>query len=124
MERIKGWVVKDTWSLIKVSERGEFYLVLFERKGKKALACITYVASDKLVLMDYYGEDRGNSTWRVDDEGKITPEMFKMIAVFETKDGIEFVVQGYGAEGINIYYQQEIGNIFFPVIHDYRYILN
>ena len=57
------------------------------------------------------------------DKGYVKPEMFDVLAVFESKYGIEFAIDWIGSEGDYIEYIIENGNTLEMVKNEYRYTL-
>ncbi|CAM3644358.1 MULTISPECIES: hypothetical protein [Paenibacillus] len=51
---------------------------------------------------DYPAKYDSDSTWRVNDQGEIRPEMFSFLFAAESANGLVVGVQWMGAEGENV----------------------
>ncbi|MDJ1473632.1 hypothetical protein QNI19_38740 [Cytophagaceae bacterium DM2B3-1] len=121
IESFKGWKVKDSHSLVKLSGNRSIFLVEFELKGDSALASLVVVGSDKILYKDFPAKYDETSTWSVDDGGQFGWEYYKILAVLEYEGKIELITDWVGAEGYNATYMQEEGQTFKVIKEGYRY---
>lgn len=99
----KGREVLHLWKLADVSVEQELYLVQFVKQDANMLFSFVLKDSDGLVFADYPAvlQDDGNSVWRVDDGGEVTPEMFSLLFAAQTANGLVLGLEWWGAEGVN-----------------------
>ncbi|MCC3373670.1 hypothetical protein [Cohnella sp. REN36] len=90
-------------------------------KGQKPLASLVLSTKKGPLLLDFVGNDDPNSTWRVDDGGTITPDMFRILFVTESKQGYSFAYEWSGAEGYSLEVLQQQGGKLRSVLHGSRY---
>lgn len=104
--------IEHSWLLANSNVGQEIYLVQFERLEDQMLACLIMKDRDKRVYMDYPAVYDESSTWRVDDQGEISPTMFSFLFAAQSADGIVLGVKWMGAEGENITVLKQSGDRF------------
>ncbi|MNH90501.1 hypothetical protein D3C73_430430 [compost metagenome] len=57
-----------------------------------------------MVAKDYVADYDPNSTWRVDDGGEVTPDMFSFLFAASTKNGLLLGMEWAGPEGKNAFF--------------------
>lgn len=106
----------------QVSANVRIGLVEFAKaKGQKPLASLVLTTKKGLLFNDFAGNDDSYSTWRVDDGGTITPGMFKILFVTESKQGYSFAYEWSGFEGYSLEVLQQKGSRLRSVLHGGRY---
>lgn len=110
----KGREVLHLWKLADVSVEQELYLVQFVKQDVNMLFSFVLKDSKGLVFADYPAvlQDDGNSVWRVDDGGEVTPEMFSLLFAAQTANGLVLGLEWWGAEGINTLFLHKDGISF------------
>ncbi len=99
----KGRAIEQGWLLAHAQEGQRIYVVQFQRQGDDMLASIVWEDGERLVFLDYAAVYDEFSTWRVDDGGEISPEMFRFLFAARGADnGIVLGIQWLGAEGENL----------------------
>ncbi|BBI31249.1 hypothetical protein [Cohnella abietis] len=122
IEKAKKRKVATQALIGQASGEVEIALVVFERiKGKAPLASLVLSTKSGLFFEDFIGNDNEMSTWRVDDGGTITAEMFKILFVSKSKAGYSFGFEWGGAEGYALKVLQQKGKLFRTVLEDSRY---
>lgn len=114
--------VTACWPLARLEKREGVYAVVFERRGKEALAALVLDADQHLRFMDYPGnaEDE-SSVWRVDDGGEFDPGAFDILFALRGPQGIEIGVEWRGAEGASLRVLRADGDQLREVVEDYFY---
>lgn len=115
--------VTSCWPVARLGEREGVYAVVFERRGKEALAALVLDADQRLHFMDYPGnaEDE-SSVWRVDDGGEFDPGAFDILFALRGPQGIEIGVEWLGAEGASLnMLRADGGDRLREVLEDYFY---
>jgi hypothetical protein len=103
IEDIKGRSVQEGWIIDEYSNGAQVLIVVFEPDGNNYLMSIGLKTPDGIKLNDYPAvSDDGYSVWRVDDGGKVLPELYTIMFAMSTNDGLLLVVKWAGAEGENI----------------------
>ena len=120
---LKHKEIKNSFPLVKIDNNRSLYIVNFEIVNDTAMFSFVLVSPNKLVTKDNIAEFDPYGTWRVDDGGVVNPEMFDILAVFESKFGIEIAINWIGAEGDYIEYLIENGNQLEMGKNEYRYTL-
>ncbi|WP_221469411.1 hypothetical protein [Cohnella nanjingensis] len=90
-------------------------------KGQKPLASLVLTTKRGPLFLDFVGNDDPTSTWRVDDGGTITPDMFHILFVTESKQGYSFAYEWSGAEGYSLEVLQQQGGKLRRVLQGSRY---
>lgn len=122
IEKAKTRTIVHSWGLIRIPEHGEIHLARFERINDAALASLVLLSQSGLVFFDLPGSYKdGNSLWRVDDGGKLTPDQFRISSVLLSNRGIELVVSWFGEEGESLMLLRESGAAFQVLLRSYRY---
>ncbi|MRN52617.1 hypothetical protein [Paenibacillus monticola] len=114
MVEAKGREVLHLWKLADVSVEQELFLVQFVKQDDNMLFCLVLKDSNGLVFADYPAvlQDDGNSVWRVDDGGEVTPEMFSLLFAAQTANGLVLGLEWWGAEGVNTFLLHKDGVSF------------
>lgn len=94
--------IQHIWPLEQIDSQGKLYLIQFEPKGQELLASLVLDSKEGLIVQDYPAELEGYSAWRVDDGGKVLPEMFSFLWAVRTPEGFVLGVQWMGAEGESV----------------------
>lgn len=119
VEAAKQRKIARSWGLIEAGEF-QFFLVLFERQGKNALASIAVIGRDRQIFSDYSAEFNETSTWKADDGGNIGPEQFDILFVQNAGGKITFGVVFRGFEGENVDMMLEDKGMFTSALKGYR----
>ncbi|MFC4597858.1 hypothetical protein [Cohnella hongkongensis] len=98
----KGREIEQGWLLARGEEGQRLYAVQFQRQGEEMLASLVWQDEERFVFMDYPAVYDEYSTWRVDDGGQISPDMFRFLFAARSEDGVVLGVQWMGAEGENL----------------------
>ncbi|WP_433943135.1 hypothetical protein [Paenibacillus sp. SN-8-1] len=101
IQKLKTLQIEKIWEIGHVGQDNQIYLVQFKKKGKKVTASIILKHGSQMVTKDYVADYDPNSTWRVDDGGEVTPDMFSFLFAASTKNGILLGMEWAGAEGKN-----------------------
>jgi len=97
-------------------------IVVFEPEGDNVLMSIVLKEDSDLKFIDYPATYDGYSAWRVDDGGKIDPELFSILFTTPTKEGLLIVMGWAGAEGENTFFLLEkAGTLSKLPLEIYRY---
>jgi len=123
LEETNGKKVKNSFLIIKVDKKGSLFAVNYEISNDSTMFSFVFVEPNKLVIKDNFGEYDPAGTWRFGDKGYVKPDMFDVLAVFESKYGIEFAIDWIGSEGDYIEYLIENGNVLEMTKNEYRYTL-
>ncbi|RUT29906.1 hypothetical protein EJP77_13925 [Paenibacillus zeisoli] len=110
IEREKSLPIEKIWEIGQVGTDHQIYLVQFKKKDKKVTASIILKHGQLLAAKDYVADYDPNSTWRVDDGGEVTPEMFSFLFAASTKNGLLLGMEWAGAEGKNAFFLNQKGN--------------
>lgn len=111
LEKKYGRKVKSAQKVISYGAKGEnsFFSVQFENKGNDYLAIyMTETAHGERAYIEFPVTDdsSGYSVWRVDDGGEFMPPVIS--AIFKYGDSYKFLINDYGAEGVNTYFISQI----------------
>ena len=98
----KGRTVEQAWPLIQLPDGESLYLVQFVREGDDMLASLALKHESGWLYYDYSAKYDPSSTWRVDDQGEVRPDMFSFLFAAESELGLVLGVQWMGAEGENV----------------------
>lgn len=104
--------IEHSWLLATMDAGQDIFLVQFERQGDQMLASLVMRDGDKWTYMDYPAAYDASSTWRVDDQGEISPGMFSFLFAAQSDSGIVLAVKWMGAEGENITVLKQSGDRF------------
>lgn len=104
--------IQHIWPLEQIETQGKLYLVQFEPKGHELLASLVLDSKEGLIMQDYPAQLEGYSAWRVDDGGKVMPEMFSFLWAVRTSEGFMLGVQWMGAEGESVTFLSREQNQF------------
>ncbi|MCM3259660.1 hypothetical protein M3664_17810 [Paenibacillus lautus] len=80
----KGRAVEQAWPLIQLPDRESLYLVQFVREGDDMLASLALKRESGWLYYDYPAKYDPSSTWRVDDQGEVRPDMFSFLFAAES----------------------------------------
>ena len=92
--------------IARTSNALEVLAIQFVNVDSSALASLVVVVADTSFLFrDFPAVYRngGESTWRVDDEGVLSPTSFDVLFVAESPDGLVIAITWAGAEGEDSY---------------------
>lgn len=120
IESDKNWTISKT-NRMSSYEVGSLYFIEFEKKKDSVMVSIVWVSDDGNCYLDFPAEYNEMSTWRVDDGGVFDLDYFKIITVFEGRQGIEILTDWIGAEGSSVNYYLGHKGIFEPVANAYFY---
>ncbi|MCD9021847.1 lipoprotein [Cohnella silvisoli] len=121
--KARNRTIAQSWQIATLGETKQIFLVQFERKEDQMLASLVVKDGEEWVYMDYPATYNENSTWRVDDQGEISPDMFSFLFTANSSDGLVLGVKWMGAEGENINVIKQSANRFVETdIHSSRYM--
>ncbi|MDQ0196341.1 hypothetical protein [Paenibacillus wynnii] len=105
--------IEQIWKFADIPDKGQLFLVQFVKQGKNMLFSFVLKEDDKLTFMNYpaIAEDE-YSVWRVDDGGKISPDMFSILFAAEASEGMVLGLHWWGAEGVNSFLLEQMGDSF------------
>ena len=97
----RGRAVTNCWPLARMAPGREVVLLEFERRGKEALASVVLVDGPRTIFADFTAEfqGEGQSLWRVDDGGQLSPRGFDIVCVLQRGDWYALGTAWAGAEG-------------------------
>jgi hypothetical protein len=107
-----GREIASSWLIASTQIGQQIYLVQFERQEDQMLASLAVLEQGKWTFMDYPATYNENSTWRVDDQGVISPDMFSFLFAAKSAEGLVLGVKWMGAEGENLTLLQSKGDRF------------
>jgi hypothetical protein len=116
--------VVHCWPLARLGPEKEVALLEFERRGPDALASLVLVDGARMVFADVPAKFRGagESLWRVDDGGVLTPEAVKIVCALQRGGSYALGTAWAGAEGhVLSLWISEGGERFTKVVNDYWY---
>lgn len=99
----KSLQIEKIWEIGQIGPDNRIYLAQFKKKGKKVTASIIFQHGSQLAAKDYVADYDPGSTWRVDDGGEVTPEMFSFLFAAPTSNGLLVGMEWAGAEGRNAF---------------------
>lgn len=108
----KDRTIANSWQIAALETGEQIFLVQFERQEDQMLASLVMKQDEKWVFMDYPATYNESSTWRVDDGGEISPDMFSFLFAAHSDKKITLGVKWLGAEGENITMLQQSGERF------------
>ena len=117
----KGRAVAQCWRKLRLTAGKELLLVLFEGKGKDALASLVLFTPRKLAFMDFPGQNDPTSTWRVDDGGVLEPAYFEVLFILAEGDALEIALSWAGVEGDALRLLKVEAESFQTILEGYRY---
>lgn len=119
----KNRTIANSWQIAALETGEPIFLVRFERQEDQMLASLVMKQEEKWVFMDYPATYNEGSTWRVDDGGEISPDMFSFLFAAHSDKGIMLGVKWLGAEGENSSILQQTGVRFVETgINSSRYL--
>jgi hypothetical protein len=122
IEDIKERSVQESWIIDKYSDGTQVLIVVFEPEGNNLLMSIVLKTDGAMKFIDYPVVFDGYSAWRVDDGGKIDPELFSILFTTQTIEGLLIVMGWAGAEGENTFFLLEkAGTLSKLPLEIYRY---
>ena len=95
------WRIEKCWLLGAATEAGDLALVRFKARKKDALASIVLKGATT-AFYDMPAKVDALSMWRVDDEGSIGPEAFKIGGVLSGNGQTDIIVDWGAFEGSNL----------------------
>ena len=116
--------VVHCWPLARVGSEQHVALLDFEIRGKDALASVVFVDGSRAVFADLHAEVRGagEDLWRVDDQGVLSPEGFKVVCVLQRGDWYALGTAWAAGEGESLsLWVSEGAERLTKVINDYWY---
>jgi hypothetical protein len=121
---LRGRRVVHCWPLARVGPEQHLALLDFEIRGKDALASVVLVDGARAVFADLHAEFRGagEDLWRVDDQGVLSPEGFKVVCVLQRGDWYALGTAWAAGEGesLALWVSEGPGRLT-RVINDYWY---
>jgi hypothetical protein len=122
IEDIEERSIQESWIIDKYSDGTQVLIVVFEPEGDNMLMSIVLKEDSDLKFIDYPATYDGYSAWRVDDGGKIDPELFSILFTTQTIEGLLIVMGWAGAEGENTFFLLEkAGTLSKLPLEIYRY---
>jgi hypothetical protein len=121
---LRGRPVVNCWVLAGLKKDGQVVLVQFARRGREALASVVLIDGGRSIFADFTAEYRGEgqSLWRVDDGGVLSPAGFEVMFVLERGAFRALGINWPGAEGASLsLFVADRQNRFAAVIRDYWY---
>lgn len=103
IQKMKSLQIEKIWEIGHVGS-DQIYLAQFKKKGKKVTASVILRHGSQMVTKDYVADYDPNSTWRVDDGGEVTPDMFSFLFAASTKNGLLLGMEWAGPEGKNAFF--------------------
>jgi hypothetical protein len=116
--------VINCWPLARLGADKPVALLEFERRGKDALAALVLVDGTRSLFLDYPAEYKteGESLWRVDDDGKFSPDGFKVICALQRGNVYTIGIGWDGAEGKLLQlWASDAQDRFTKLLNDYWY---
>jgi hypothetical protein len=116
--------VINCWPLARLGADKQAALLEFERRGKDALAAFVLVDGTRSLFLDYPAEYKkeGDSLWRVDDDGKFSPDGFKVICALQRGSVYTIGIGWDGAEGKLLQlWMSDAQDRFTKLLNDYWY---
>lgn len=116
--------VVHCWPLARLAADKQVVLLEFERRGKDALASLVLLAGPRTIFADVHAEFRraGESLWRVDDGGVLSPQDFTIVCAVQRGDWYALGTAWAGAEGRSLSLWISGGtDAFAKVVNDYWY---
>jgi len=116
--------VINCWPLARLGADKHAALLEFERRGKDALAALVIVDGARSMFLDYPAEFKaeGESLWRVDDDGKFSPDGIRIICALQRGNTYTLGTAWDGFEGKLLHLWTVDGrDRFTKVISDYWY---
>lgn len=122
IEEVSGRPVAESWKLAGIEGGISIVMVRFEPGDSTNVASLVLIDGQRMVFEDYVGGPMNDcSVWRVDDGGVFDPAYFRIIAAFQTPQGLEIARTWMGAEGESAALLEENGPVFREVLTGYRY---
>lgn len=112
------------WPIARLAAGQSVVLLEFERRGKDALASLVLVDGARTIFADVAAEFRGvgESLWRVDDGGVLSPEGFTIVCALQRGRWYALGTAWAGAEGRALSLWTSDGDErFTKVVNDYWY---
>ena len=116
--------VTNCWPLARLGADKQAALLEFERRGKDALAALVIVDGTRSMFLDYPAEFKkeGESLWRVDDDGKFSPDGIKVICAVQRGNVFTIGTAWDGAEGKLLQlWESTAQDRFKQLLNDYWY---
>ncbi|KGE16572.1 hypothetical protein [Paenibacillus wynnii] len=105
--------IEEIWKFADIPDKGQLFLVQFLKQEKNMLFSFVLIEGDQLTFMNYPATtEEEYSVWRVDDGGKISPDMFSILFAAETSAGMVLGLHWLGAEGVNSFLLEQVGDSF------------
>jgi hypothetical protein len=122
IEGVKRKIIKSSWEVGKTDDGLMLALILFQPENDTALASLVLIKNDLYVFEDIPGNLKNeHSVWRVDDGGEFEAESINVLALFDSRDGYAIARNWAGEEGENSVLLIQKGNVFKPLMENYRY---
>jgi hypothetical protein len=116
--------VVHCWPIARLGAGKHVVLLEFERRGKEALASLVLVDGARTMFADFTAEFRGagESLWRVDDGGVLSPEGFTIVCALQRGSWYALGTSWAGAEGSSLSLWISDGSErLTKVVNDYWY---
>jgi hypothetical protein len=101
----EGRAVQGCWPRASVAPGGMVAMAQYVTVGREALAVLAVADGDTLQLDRYPAtvERPGQDLWRVDDQGALHPEEFRVLFAARRHGALVVAVSWMGAEGENLF---------------------
>jgi hypothetical protein len=119
--RVRTRRVEQCWQ-VGASGAVSVLLVQFENRGDSALASLALAADNRVAFLDFPATNSASGTWRVDDEGKLSPDAFEILCLMEGTSLHVIGLAWAGAEGgsLKLAVAGATGDLKV-IVDDYRY---
>jgi hypothetical protein len=127
LEAMKHRKVSGCWHLASLGDDwldGFVDLYQFAPVGSQYLASLVLYSNEPPVICDFPAEMKDSSSvWRVDDEGDIHADGFRVLFVLKGDQGYLMGLSSLGEEGEDLHLLRSTGKTGLKIIHgDYRYL--
>jgi hypothetical protein len=95
----KNRTIDRSWKLAETEDGQQIFLVQFERQGDQMLASLAVKRQEQWTFMDYPATYDATSTWGLEDQGELSPDMFSFLFAARTKQGLMLGVKWMDSEG-------------------------
>ncbi len=105
LAEVEGRAVQGCWPRASVAPGGMVAMAQYVTVGREALAVLAVADGDTLRLDRYPAtvERPGQDLWRVDDQGVLHPEEFRVLFAARRRGALVVAVSWMGAEGENLF---------------------
>lgn len=114
----------NCWPIARLPEERLIVLVEFARRDKDALASVVVIDGERMIFADYprVFRGQGQTLWRVDDEGILRADGFRVVFLVQRGDSYALGVDWLGDEGDSLsVFISDGDRRFIEVVRDYWY---